>query len=825
MPFKLFKTRLDGVRGINQPITIEMDKQLTIFHGPNGSGKTSILNAIQWGLTGDIPHMRGGDYGNEDAIVNAFCPDGLARVDLFFTGPERIKITREKKRTKRTRSKAQSLIFDDGTIFENTDAENEIETRFNLDLDDINRTKFLPQESIREALSYKPTDRSAFIEKILGTYEIKDLARSMNQKNLFRKELENIKHKIQTITETREEYINNLQTLVWVQENTLIENGFDESNHNIGWIKSQVKGILNEMRKIAKVYNYNLREKTFYDLNEEDINAYLNQFSVQIDQMDRARLEEKQLKEDQIDALEKLKDYYTTYLTNNKKYDKFDKKKSLDNLKIITENINELSKKKEKIEQINAKLPSHIDLYNQFNKQLEEEQTQYDSILSKYGTVHQITNNIDSNNEQIKKTELKISVFSNHEQIVNRSISYLEQKQSTSCPICSQSINPTSLISSLKNSLSKDISQQIEEMRKEIVEKSNDVNIKKGLLNEIRITQDSINNVQDRLSRLSKEMVDYLEHNFDPGRLDSLSVNYINEKKQIDLKLNKEIENTTNINNDISEYDAIIELKKQLDLLIKNILNEDPNKIDVLITTNKKIMEYRKIFNVVIQTNFVDDVRDKIQHINLVNQFVTNKYKLQQKQKEMNENIGEVSELETKITQINALKDKIDKINSLLMIYQKTVSDKQIQVLEEKMNEYYTIMLAHPHYNNLKIHIEKLDPLQFSFRIKGNGDEAYLATRLSTAQLNVVAISIFLSNSFLLVGELPIIIMDDPTQNMDDQHKAAFASLISRITETFQVIIATEDPQTVNHLENKCKGITYQLTDWAPEGPKINLLS
>ena len=139
------------------------------------------------------------------------------------------------------------------------------------------------------------------------------------------------------------------------------------------------------------------------------------------------------------------------------------------------------------------------------------------------------------------------------------------------------------------------------------------------------------------------------------------------------------------------------------------------------------------------------------------------------------------------------------------------------------MNEYYSAIQGHPYYKRIKIDIERQDPLQFSFRAASDRESTYIPTRFSTAQLNIVALSIFISNSKLMAGKLPLLTLDSPTQNMDDNHKEAFAKLLSRLTEEFQVIVATENIDTKDYImANTADASLYELGDWGTEGPQIS---
>lgn len=45
---KLIGLKVAGIRGFNDEQTIDLDAKLVFYYGPNGSGKTSIGEAIEW---------------------------------------------------------------------------------------------------------------------------------------------------------------------------------------------------------------------------------------------------------------------------------------------------------------------------------------------------------------------------------------------------------------------------------------------------------------------------------------------------------------------------------------------------------------------------------------------------------------------------------------------------------------------------------------------------------------------------------------------------------------------------------------------------------
>ena len=70
--FRVARLEAAGFRGINQPLTLSFGLGLTLLFGRNGTGKSSILEAIAWALYGGIGAPAATEFRREDAIVNAF---------------------------------------------------------------------------------------------------------------------------------------------------------------------------------------------------------------------------------------------------------------------------------------------------------------------------------------------------------------------------------------------------------------------------------------------------------------------------------------------------------------------------------------------------------------------------------------------------------------------------------------------------------------------------------------------------------------------------------------------------------------------------------
>ena len=85
---KIRSATIRGIRGIKRQLPLELDKRSLLLYGDNGSGKSSITDAIEWFYTNQIKHLSGEEIGRGglDALRNIFLEsDETAVVSVEFT--------------------------------------------------------------------------------------------------------------------------------------------------------------------------------------------------------------------------------------------------------------------------------------------------------------------------------------------------------------------------------------------------------------------------------------------------------------------------------------------------------------------------------------------------------------------------------------------------------------------------------------------------------------------------------------------------------------------------------------------------------------------
>ena len=82
MSFRLKSITIGNFRSIRGSHTIGLDAPIVLVHGPNGTGKTSLLSAIELGLTGDVLSLARIDDGYRQYLPHKKSPNNEASVDI-----------------------------------------------------------------------------------------------------------------------------------------------------------------------------------------------------------------------------------------------------------------------------------------------------------------------------------------------------------------------------------------------------------------------------------------------------------------------------------------------------------------------------------------------------------------------------------------------------------------------------------------------------------------------------------------------------------------------------------------------------------------------
>lgn len=109
------RIHIEGFRGIVDGLDLELTAPVTLIFAPNGTGKTTICEAIEWLLTGQVDRLRHGPGFDTELIRSAFHPERDPRVSAHLRIPGKTDILTRTTQTAYWGAGVQTLI---GTLLD-----------------------------------------------------------------------------------------------------------------------------------------------------------------------------------------------------------------------------------------------------------------------------------------------------------------------------------------------------------------------------------------------------------------------------------------------------------------------------------------------------------------------------------------------------------------------------------------------------------------------------------------------------------------------------------------------------------------------------------
>ncbi len=209
-------------RGIRN-MTLDLDANLVVIYGRNGTGKTSIIDAIEWGILGEVGRLIEecpDDEGSRSPLVHLFSEDQTATVTLTLESQESslcIERTISHEGKPRTVLNEQ-LVMDDHHILDGLigyDAES-IDLR--ILRSSIRNSSFLAQTTLKQFLSSMPDERYSSVSRILGTQQF---GRYLDKLSAVRDEMISQNEDLSAKRSVIEEEAKNIQKQIRQRQRTL----------------------------------------------------------------------------------------------------------------------------------------------------------------------------------------------------------------------------------------------------------------------------------------------------------------------------------------------------------------------------------------------------------------------------------------------------------------------------------------------------------------------------------------------------------------------------------------------------------------------------
>ena len=835
MEFK--KIQLNGFKSFAEKTTFIIEDGLTGIVGPNGCGKSNIVESLRWcmGET-SAKSMRGS--GMEDVIFSGTSnkpSKNIAEVTINISnenkdGPIQYKNLENIEIRRKIEKDKGSKFYINGKEVRAKDAQ-----MFFADLSTgAHSPSIISQGRIGALVTAKPTDRRAVLEEAAGIAGLHvrrheaELRLGAAENNLKRadelrrqqeRQLLNLKKQAEEATKykTISEEIKKIEAGLYylrlkdIDHEIKLENEINEEadgevqkfNDKINELENKIHEETNRVNPVrdknyeilSKVQRLNLELKSLDDENDriekeiENIKSSLKTIEEDTDREKSiiidANSNEKRLKEEKQELLEIDSKYYDTEKQSNADLEvaKNDLKNEQEKVDNLLKNFSSESLKKNlhTINEVKSNIDKIIQLLNSNNSSealvvLETCKTTLNFLVQTINENddHKKISDISSKNETIKKLqEVYADIYSKNQNLKKESIKRSERVKTIDKEI-------DSWRNLLKNS---------EKMVQELRERKNKLNLK--------------------FTELEKQPQSQAEKKGQISENLRLSENEKNENETLIEEIDKKINDLREELDKIKESSIEIRERKASSGATIEGLNKRRNdlleRIDTELNLNENnILEYSNLDkeeefpDAVSQEEMLDEKkreREKLGSVNLRADEETTKYETEIKKME--------TDRQDLVQAITKLKESINELNQkgrerLLEAFER---------VNRKFNEVYTKLF---NGGNAKLElVDSDDPLDAGLEmlVSPPGKRLQSITLLSGGEQALTALSLIFA--VFLSNPSPICVLDEVDAPLDDANVTRFCNLLDELTKITQTrfIIVTHHALTMSKM-NKLYGVT-----------------
>ncbi len=835
MEFK--KIQLNGFKSFAEKTDFIIDNGLTGIVGPNGCGKSNIVESLRWcmGET-SAKSMRGS--GMEDVIFSGTSnkpSKNIAEVSITLSNPDKDGPSQYNNQDHiEIRRKIEK---DKGSKFfiNNKEVRAKDSQMFFADLSTgAHSPSIISQGRIGALVTAKPIDRRAILEEAAGIAGLHvrrheaELRLDASENNLKRadelrrqqeKQLVNLQKQAEEATKYKliSEEIKKIEAGLYylrlrdIDNEIKLENEINsEAEDEFGGFNIQINNlenlIKNETTKVSP-----LREKNFENLSKlqrlnlelksldeesdrtkkeiENIKNSLNTIEEDIDREKSividAKSNEKRLKEEKNELIEIDSKYYETEKKSNEDLAEAVKKlnneqkmvESIINLvggKNLQQNILKLNEIKKQL--INAKNSLEQQKLDEVATILENSKVNLDALIKNFESSenkNQI-NEIGLKNENIKKLQEEYAdSFSKNQSIKNESIKRNERIKTIETEVESW-INLLTNSEKMVNELNTRKKKSLEKLNKLETEPQTQAE-KKGQISE-NLRSSEIEKQEDEVA------INEIDKKISSLRSDLSST----QEKMIQVRERR-----------ASSFATIDGLKQRRNDLLERI-NAELNLNENNLLEFSDLEKSESLPDSIEQEELLDEKkrqREKLGSVNLRADEETGKYKLEIKKMEQDR--------QDLVTAIIKLKESIKELNQkgrerLLEAFEK---------VNRKFNEVYTKLF---NGGNAKLElVDSDDPLEAGLEllVSPPGKRLQSITLLSGGEQALTALSLVFA--VFLTNPSPICVLDEVDAPLDDANVTRFCNLLDELTKitNTRFIIVTHHALTMSKM-NKLYGVT-----------------
>lgn len=736
---------------------MDFQKGVNVLIGVMGAGKSSVIDAISFGLFGTFPSLNQRRTTTENLISSRPNVESKAEVKLKFTiGDEEYTVVRKIGKNEITSAKLEK----NGHYLQTQSARvnEEIESLIKIDYDTFSRAIYSEQNRISYFLELTKSDRKRQIDQMLG--------------------LDNFAKAEENATSL----INSIKSIINDEEQTLAQSNSSEMKSQLEKLTKERQGIEKEQADLTqqakekesetKKLEKELAEiKSRYDKSKKlekeiaELSSKIETITKELKKIDSLGIEKKAV-ESEFDEKAKKLDECDSKIKKMRKTESEILKNIADAEAEVKINEKKMHERDKLLELIKGKNIESID------KAISEEDKKLQDSIKEVSSL------------KGKKTEIKDTADKLSEHI-------------SKCPICERELDEKTRAALLqqKSNMLKEIDSTITKLDQAIKKAERELSDSRKEQEMVRLATSKTKDYKDVdeiIEKSSKQAKEHREiHNKLAAEADELA-------KERD-KINKEM------NEIIAKRDAI-KRKEKYELEIKEsseILEKRGKDIKEVNFDEKKLYKLQEL--ITKESSLLSDINGKIKS----NERYVKSVDIQIEEKA--KAIANINVIQERIETRRNHMSNMNKFRTALLETEAQLRNNLVTSINALMQNIWSELYPYADYSAIRLNAKKDDyALEASIGTE-SGERAWIEIDgiASGGERSVASLTMRIALAMVIVPNLRWLILDEPTHNIDENGINKFIEVLGnslpKVVE--QIFIITHD----NALKNISSARIYQL--------------
>ncbi|MEM4598196.1 MAG: AAA family ATPase [Candidatus Diapherotrites archaeon] len=767
---------------------LEFEKGSNVLIGRMGAGKSSVLNAICFALFGTFPELQRRETTIENVIMSRPNKQDYAKVLLEFSFEGKSYSVERKIYAGNKTNEAK--LYCDGKLVAGpkvSDVNSEVEKRLGIDYELFSRAMYAEQNHIDYILKLSPNERKVRFDQLLD----------LEKYERVRKNAVTLRNTLKALSEDRKAALSEMKAmfsedelLKLQKEAEEVEKVIEQKGLLLEGAKKEVEKARDEMNKLIE------KQKKYSELKERaaQLKGHISMLKKEIERYEKM---------------------VGTSVTNLKKEFIEAKINALqDEEKNLAKKADELNEIRAKIREKKARLASLNEESDRLKSTLLKEAKGFEEVMEKLKcnekALQDIELKIESLNkekakseEELAKIKEKIEVEKSKAHEVEEKIKELEKAKAL-CPTCNQKLteeHKKRLLSEFKkmiedgNSGIKSLSESADKLSEKIKEYENGSE-------EARKKQKALIEEKSFLQGLS-EKAKRLQEN------EKASAELMNEISKLEAEEKSFGDIKAMIEDTRRKLDSA---KSEIEMInYAEMLKVDEEKL-ALAEKEVSALDFDESKALDIKANFE---RKNAEKKALEDAIESNKSILAEKKRRLDElqrRNQQIKALEEKINVSEMMSEKILLFINAIKSAQSELRETLIDAINQAMNQLWVSIYPYSDYSEIKLSASET----YELMVKSNGEWISVQGNLSGGETSVAALVLRISTSLVLARRLRLLILDEPTHNLDERTIEVLSDLVKETLPKFveQIFLITHE----KGMEKAASATLYMLSKDAEHG-------